>query len=138
MSTSSPETASLILKVLTHYFPDWEPPPDKREWVSCLCPFHGDSRPSATVSYINDAFACFTCGVKGSAVKIIMREEGISYTKAVEFAEGILPGSHNAVRGKPARKPGRRSFGKPGDVGSSQSKDRDIPSGVRGRATPWS
>src|SRR5690606_17097003 len=115
----------LITTVIQHYFPDWEPPPDRSEWVSCKCPWHGDSRPSASVSYINDAFVCFTCGVKGDAFKLIMREEGISYTKALEHAERLSPGSSSEVPRKPGRKSGRRAFGERSEEHTSELQSRE-------------
>src|SRR5690606_17528996 len=91
----------------------------------------------ASVSYINDAFVCFTCGVKGDAFKLIMREEGISYTKALEHAERLSPGSSSEVPRKPGRKSGRRAFGEARHDGGGTTKGGRVPPRVRGRPTPW-
>ena len=127
---------SLITKVIQNYYPDWDPPKDRgQEWVSCLCPFHGEARPSATVSFVNDAFACFACGEKGDALALIMRREVIGYREAVEFAEELQPGSRDKIQKVPARKQGRRSFD---GQGSDRERTDAVRTRVRGRPTPWS
>lgn len=132
---------SLIVKVLEHYFPDWEPLDGavSKEWVPALCPFHGESRPSAGISYENDAFKCHACDASGSAISIIMREEGMTYRQAVEYAERISPGSNERLSRKSARKPGRRTFGESGAGrnGSGSRDGKEVPSRIRGRTTPW-
>lgn len=125
----------LIVKVLQSYFPDWEPPVDRgREWVSALCPFHGDERPSASVSFKNNAFACHACGEKGNAIGIIMRREEISYSEAISYAEELSPGSSSNLSQESRRKPRRRVFGEPG---TAPTGDRAIQTGVRRRPPPW-
>lgn len=129
----------LIVRVIQHFHPDWEPPNDTgREWQKTLCPFHGESNPSASVSFSLNAFNCFACDVKGDAFGIIMREEEISYREAVEYAEKIAPGSNVGVPRKPAGKPGRRAFGEQGAAATGgQGRNRQVPSGVRRRPSPW-
>src|SRR5690606_6584935 len=133
-------TDSLIVKVIQHYHSDWEPPRDRgTEWQKALCPFHGESNPSASISFRHNAFKCHACGAGGNAITIIMREEGMSYRQAVEYAEGIAPGSDLGIPRKSGRKPGRRAFGQPGTAdGSGQGGDQEVPSRVRRRSTPWS
>ena len=126
---------ALIVRVIQSYHPTWEPPPDKgREWVQCLCAWHGDSHPSASVSYRNDAFKCFSCPATGDAIGIIMREEGISYKSAVERAESLSPGSAEKVQPSPARKSRRRAFGEQEAPGDHR---RSVQARVRRRPSPW-
>jgi len=129
-------TTSLIVKVLTHYYPHWDPPKDRgREWIPTLCPFHGDENPSATISLVRNAFKCFACGEKGDALAIIMRKEGIGYLQALDFAERLQPGSREALRNSTARKPRRSASGNPR---TGRQRDGTVRTGVCGRATPWS
>ncbi|MEU5878201.1 CHC2 zinc finger domain-containing protein [Spirillospora sp. NPDC047279] len=77
-----------IVPILEHYGADL-PDDDPREfWTSVVCPFHPDTRPSA--SYNEYAFNCFSCGVKGDALALIMREEDLDFVGAIGFAERLL------------------------------------------------
>jgi DNA primase len=122
----------MIKEAIQRYYPDWDPPPDHREWNKCLCPFHGESTPSAAISYDLEAFNCFACDVAGDAISIIRHEEEVSFAEAKRIAESISVGGHNPVQRKRARKPSRRVFGEPGDT----SRDT-VRAGVRSRTTPW-
>ena len=121
-----------IAAVIHRYFPDWGPPANNSEWCQCLCPFHGESNPSAAVSFDNNAFKCFACGVQGDVVSIIRHQEEVNYAEAFRIAESLSVGGSHGVQGKFARKPSRRVFGEPGDTGRSK-----VRAGVRGRSTPW-
>ena len=73
------DARQMIVDVLLHYFPEWQPPRDTgREWTPTRCPFHGDENPSAAVSFKHDAFVCHACGVRGTARSIIRQKEGLS------------------------------------------------------------
>ena len=125
---------SPIVRVIKRYYPDWEEPYDNgSEWLKTLCPFHGESTPSAAVSYDLQGFNCFACDVRGDVISIIRHEEGVTFAEAVRVAESLSVGSDIPLQRKPARKPSRRVPGEPGD--SSRDKVR---AGIRGRATPWS
>ncbi|AHG23843.1 DNA primase [Mycobacterium phage EagleEye] len=130
MSSDSP-----IAKVILRYYPDWEPPEDLYEWNKCLCPFHGESNPSAAVSYDNQGFNCMACNVRGDVISIIRHEEEVTFAEAKRIAEGISVGSNIPVPVKPAGKPRRRVFG---ESRSSGGEDPDLRIRVRGRPTPWS
>jgi DNA primase len=128
-----------IVKVLQHYFPDWRPPKATRyKWAKCLCPFHAEARPSASVSFELNAFNCFGCDAKGDVLAIIMRKEGIPFGEAVRTAEKILGGCLPAVSQQPKRQPRRRTFG---DQRTDESVDRGQGGGVspriRRRSPPW-
>ena len=122
---------SLIETVLTHYYPDWKPPDDYgSEWISALCPFHGDSRPSGSVSYEHNAFMCFACGVKGNAVALVAREEEVTYREAIRIAENIYPGCVEELSPITTGQPSRRSFG---EAGATHGKGKGFRPGVRRR-----
>jgi len=128
---------SLIARVNQRYHPEWEPPEDTgQEWISTRCPFHGDGIASAGISYRYNAFRCLGCGVGGSAVWILKEREEVSYAEAKRLAKEVSPGIDSAVQPEPARKPSRRVFGEQGPGGSEDSEV--VPTGIRGRATPWS
>lgn len=133
---TSPSQPSLIIRVIRHYVPDWNPPePNGREWQLVLCPFHDDSRPSASVSFEHDAFSCFACGEKGDVIGLIMRKEGIGYREAVSYAKKVFGRSHDELQGKPARKPARRIFG---EEGAPDSAGESVQTGIRRRPNAWS
>ncbi|WP_078379667.1 DNA primase [Sutcliffiella halmapala] len=49
-----------------------------------LCPFHGESTPSFSVSPDKQIFHCFGCGAGGNAFNFIMDIEGVSFVEAAE------------------------------------------------------
>ncbi|WP_084206624.1 CHC2 zinc finger domain-containing protein [Segniliparus rugosus] len=101
---------SLIAEVITHYFPEWEPPADRgHEWARCLCPFHGEDNPSAAVSYRLEAFNCLACGMKGDAIGIVMKHKEVSYSRARRIVEEI----GGQIPSKPAGEPRRGVSEKP-------------------------
>lgn len=106
-----------VAEVLRHYFPDWDAPPDVGEWNACLCPFHGEANPSASVSYRHEAFVCHGCGMRGNVINLIKRKEDISFAEAVRRAEDILGESHVDLRRSAFRKRRRRAFGEPRSAG---------------------
>ena len=102
---------SLIYRLFSEWFDDWDKPDNKNEWNKMLCPFHGESRPSSSISYDNDAFVCRSCGVRGDALALIMREEDCGFQDAICRAEGLLDRSYEKIQAKPKRKSGPRVFG---------------------------
>lgn len=124
----------LIARVIQHYYPDWDPPADYRVWNKCRCPFHGDTTPSAALSYDLSGFNCFACGVRGDEISIIRHEEGVDFAEAVRIAASLSVGSDYEVPRKPPRKPSRRVFGEPGD---RDSGGKPVRPGLRERAAAW-
>ena len=126
---------SLIVRVIRKYYPDWVAPTNHgSQWVSALCPFHDESNPSGSVSYDLGGFVCFSCGYKADAIGIIMREEGMGYLEAVEVAKGLSPDGYDPVRGQPAGKSGRRSFGEQGpSVRVDNKQGGKVQAGIRRR-----
>lgn len=49
-----------------------------------LCPFHGETTPSFSVSSDKQIFHCFGCGEGGNALSFLMKIDGISFTEAVQ------------------------------------------------------
>jgi DNA primase len=48
-----------------------------------LCPFHGEKRPSLTVSPAKQLFHCFGCGAGGNLFTFLMKMEGLTFPDAV-------------------------------------------------------
>lgn len=49
-----------------------------------LCPFHGDTNPSMSVSEEKKIFKCFSCGAGGNAIKFVQDFEKISFVEATK------------------------------------------------------
>jgi len=49
-----------------------------------LCPFHGDTDPSLSVSPSRQIWKCFGCGKGGDVIKFVAEYEGISYLEAAK------------------------------------------------------
>ncbi|ALF01028.1 DNA primase [Mycobacterium phage Wooldri] len=130
----------LIVKVIHRYHPEWEPPRQGRsDWMKTRCPFHGDETPSASISFKHNAFRCFACPVKGSAVAIIKEQEEVSYAEAKRIAEELSPGGDGTIPAQPSRQSRRRVFGDKGSgVSQHQGRPGQVHARVRGRSTPWS
>jgi len=126
------DSGSPITRLLQHWFPDWEPPADRREWNPTLCPFHGEEHASASVSFRRNAFVCHGCGMRGDIPALIMRKEGRNYGEAVSYAERVLGGGYAQVQRKPAGKSGRRVFGRSGtDESARVGYRRRFSAGLR-------
>lgn len=124
---------SVIVEVLSHYFPDWSPPtPGRHEWRKTNCPFHGDEHASAAVSFERNAFRCHGCPERGDAYSIVASREGISYREAIERTPEILGRSDSAVPPVATRQPRRRLFGESRAV-PEQPRSREVSTRVRRR-----
>ena len=53
-----------------------------KNWFG-LCPFHGESTPSFSVSEDKQLFHCFGCGASGNAITFVMDMENSPFTEAV-------------------------------------------------------
>ncbi|MDF0727203.1 DNA primase [Cytobacillus sp. S13-E01] len=49
-----------------------------------LCPFHGESTPSFSVSSDKQIYHCFGCGAGGNSLSFLMDLEGLSFTEAAK------------------------------------------------------
>lgn len=68
-----------------------------------LCVFHGDTRPSAQVDFSAQRFRCFACGVGGDALDLIISQEGLSFSAAVERCEALAGSEAGTVRPEPVQ-----------------------------------
>ena len=48
-----------------------------------LCPFHGDNKPSLTVSPAKQLYYCFGCGEGGNVFSFVMKMEGLTFGEAL-------------------------------------------------------
>lgn len=88
-----------LAAILLHY--GGEVIPDSmqdRGWFKYKCPFHGDRMPSASVNTIIQVFKCHTCDMKGSAIDLIIKEDGLDFKSAVGRYEEITGESYGDVR----------------------------------------
>ena len=53
-------------------------------YVAC-CPFHNEKTPSFSVSPTKGIYHCFGCGKTGSAVRVVMEHESMSYVEALKY-----------------------------------------------------
>jgi DNA primase len=70
-----------------------------------LCVFHGDTRPSAQVDFTAQRFRCFACGIGGDALDLLVSQEGISLSAAIDRAEALAGSEAGPVRPEPAQAP---------------------------------
>ena len=97
-----------IFPVLEHYGLEATDPVSGRAKV--LCPFHDESRPSASVDVDKQRFRCFACDIQGDAIDIIMQQEGLEYTGACEFLEAHFGIERSTVSRKSDARPLRSSL----------------------------
>ena len=124
----------MIEQVIHRYHPSWKPPRKREGWVKTLCPFHGETNPSAVVSYEADAFKCFSCGVSGDAIALIKRIEEVDYREAFRIAKALSSGGYEPVSQRASRKQGRRLFSDQGtDLPEYRGQSRKPKARVRRR-----
>lgn len=58
-----------------------------KQWVRC--PFHSDTHASAAVDWNTNYFTCFACEVHGTAIDIVMQQEGVDLDGAVSFIAAL-------------------------------------------------
>lgn len=97
-----------IFPVLEYYGLEDSDPGGGR--MKCICPFHDESRPSASVDVDKQRFRCFACGVQGDAIDIITIQEGLEYSSAVKFLEENFGFSSKALSPRPDARPLRSSL----------------------------
>jgi len=51
--------------------------------VRFLCPFHGDTEPSANVNMTNGLWHCKACGAAGGPIDFVMKRQGVDYKTAL-------------------------------------------------------
>src|SRR5690606_12191273 len=108
-----------ILEVFEHYYEHIEIP-DYGAWRKILCPLHPEDRPSASVSPEVNYWQCHAWDISEDSWDIVMREQGIGFREAVEWADARFGGGSEvlprAVPGEPSRGiPDRPRFGRRGE-----------------------
>lgn len=84
----------MIIQVLEHYYPEWEPPEPRTGWQKIYCPSHQEDNPSASLNVELNAVNCFACGFSGDVISIIREEENCSYGEAFDTAKRIAEESN--------------------------------------------
>ena len=56
----------------------------------CLCPFHNDKNPSATVDKNNKWFHCFACGANYNVIDFVSNYEKCTRRQAISIISGIF------------------------------------------------
>jgi hypothetical protein len=109
-----------------------EYPPEGPGWRSIRCPFHEDTRASASSN--GSGFVCFGCGVRGGPIQIIMEREGIDYHSATIRYQEITGKEHPALSRKALAKRVRvnlsedaRDYERDNQFFSSRSGGRSSP-----------
>src|SRR5690606_861507 len=118
---------SLIQAVLTEHGYTGEDIPDTDKWISVLCPYHSEEKPSARVNGHLGAFKCLACGVSGDCLKLLRKEENLDYAGAQRRLEKIAAEIGYELPRAVGRQPGR-----PRVFGGSRDHRGDSP-GVRPR-----
>jgi DNA primase len=54
-----------------------------------VCPFHGDSNPSLSVTPDKGFWYCFGCQAGGDAISFIRKQENLDFVEAVRFIAGL-------------------------------------------------
>lgn len=82
-----------------------------KNWFG-LCPFHGESSPSFSVSEDKQLFHCFGCGASGNAITFVMDLENRTFIESIgKLAERVgvgldmMPNEHTGTSQKQAFKP---------------------------------
>lgn len=53
--------------------------------VKCPIPSHEDKKPSASLNLTDNVWVCYTCGVGGSQVDLLMYSAGMERNRAIEY-----------------------------------------------------
>src|SRR5882672_3577633 len=117
----------MIAEVLESYGADV---PRGYGWKALRCPFHPDSRASASVHIGDGLFKCHACDIKGNAVQVIMRHEGVSYADAVERAQSLSRDGDEHIPSGADRV--RRGYGVSREAINYGQHSPLVPPGVRG------
>lgn len=90
------EVRQKLDRVLTHYFRERGTPalvvaPDIREdkWEKAHCPFHKDTKASASVNWGKSRFRCHACDISGDAIDFVMEQENLAFRDAMEWIEAL-------------------------------------------------
>lgn len=84
-------------RVLSHYHSIKEgkrvevvsPMVTEDRWEKARCPFHKDSRASASLNWGKSRFRCHACDIGGDAIDIVMEQENLQFREAMEWIENL-------------------------------------------------
>jgi DNA primase len=97
----------MIRAVLAHYGADLSKVrANSQYWQAIKCPFHGDMHESASVNMKYDVFKCHGCDAAGSAVGLIVQQEGVSRSEAEQRAEEFADEFGGDIPSKPSSRDG--------------------------------
>src|SRR5688500_14900242 len=120
----------MILQILRDYYPEWDAPGylNPIGWTKVLCPFHEETRPSATISIDFDVVHCFVCGTRETPLSIVMRMEECTRDEAREILARLADEDSPVLPRSTPRKPRRAIFDR--GSGTQPSGDQAIRSRV--------
>ncbi len=65
--------------------------PNGNGWASCVCRFHKDTNPSASVNLSTGGFRCHGCGEHGDLIAFHRKLTGMDFKAAVRDLIGLRP-----------------------------------------------
>lgn len=90
------EVRQKLDRVLTHYFRQIDgqalvvAPDIKRDaWEKAHCPFHKDTKASASINWGKSRFRCHACDIGGDAIDLVMENENLQFREAMEWIEAL-------------------------------------------------
>lgn len=91
------EVRQQLDRVLTHYFRQKDggqalviaPDIKTDRWEKAHCPFHKDSKASASVNWGKSRFRCHACDISGDAIDLVMEQENLQFREAMEWIEAL-------------------------------------------------
>ncbi|MFD4608298.1 CHC2 zinc finger domain-containing protein [Streptomyces sp. NPDC058440] len=95
MNPRRPVVKPPIAEVLRHYYSINVK--QRAGWQKTLCPLHVEENPSASVNTEKQRWNCFVCQVSEDSLDVIMREEGIGFREAQDWAYERFGGSREDV-----------------------------------------
>ncbi len=83
--------------------PTAEIPPRTLGYSKFLCPFHGETVPSASIDWDNERLKCFACSIGGSAIDVVMAVKEVDFGTALAFCKEEIGTSGQALS-RPTRR----------------------------------
>lgn len=62
---------------------------DSDDWVTAVCPFHSDTKPSFSMRKSDTYYHCWSCEARGDAIKFIMEMDNINFSDALTKLAGM-------------------------------------------------
>lgn len=77
-----------ITRVLRYYGLDFRG--TGADWQPVICPFHPDTKPSASINIYSQRFRCHVCDMGGDVIDVVAAAEGLETKDAMEWIEQHL------------------------------------------------